>query len=323
VLAAEHFHNVSERNLTMSLKFRFLLAIASLFAACALPSNAQQRGQYMPGQVGLNAGVLPSPGFTYSELTLNYSSSRLNDANGNATAVTGDYKVWAIENVFYYVPDIKVLGGKLGFMAMVPTLANGSLEIPEYGVNGGGYGLADTWLQPFTLGWHLKRADLYIGDGIMVPTGRYTPGASNNVGFGFVGNHLISGTTVYITKNKGTTANIFTDWEVHTKKNGTDYTAGQAFTDEWGFGQVLPLNKQMTKLMQLGAVGYDQWQVTQNGGTIASQPASLLPFYAVHAAGLLVFFKYYWEYKAQAHSLGNTTTFGISWTLRDPKESKP
>lgn len=79
----------------------------------------------------------------------------------------------------------------------------------------------------------------------MIPTGRYSPGATNNIGSGYFGNHFMTGTTVYITKNRGTSANIFTDWEVHGQKqtSGTNYvTPGQAFTDEWGFGQVLPLN---------------------------------------------------------------------------------
>jgi hypothetical protein len=31
----------------------------------------------MPGQQGLNAGVLPDPGFTYANLTLNYSADTL------------------------------------------------------------------------------------------------------------------------------------------------------------------------------------------------------------------------------------------------------
>jgi hypothetical protein len=68
----------------------------------------------------------------------------------------------------------------------------------------------------------------------------------------------MTGTTYYITKNKGTSANLFTDWEVHGARAGPDNTSkkpGQAFTDEWGVGQVLPLNKKMTQLLQFGAIG--------------------------------------------------------------------
>lgn len=103
-----------------------------------------------------------------------------------------------------------------------------------------------------------------------------------------------TGTTVYITKNKGTSANLFTDWEVHGPRQGTNSTSktpGQAFTDEWGLGQVLPLKKDFSQLLQLGVIGYDQWQVTANGGTFAVTgplgntiilSASSLPYYSVH-----------------------------------------
>src|SRR5271165_1298480 len=108
-----------------------LLKLACIVACCGLlPAVAQQRGQYMPGQYGLNAGILPSPGFTYVDMNVNYNSTTLNDANGNATPVTGSYNVWAIENILYYVPSFKVGGGNLGFMIAFPTLANGDLAIP-------------------------------------------------------------------------------------------------------------------------------------------------------------------------------------------------
>ena len=257
-------------------------------------------------------------------MDVNYSASTLKDANGN-TILRGSYNVWAIENIFIYVPNFKVLGGNLGFMVLVPTLANGSLSVPEFGAGGGGFGLADTWLQPFTLGWHLKRADIQVADALYLPTGRYTPLASDNIGYGDFGNHVTTGTTLYITKDKGTSANIFTDWEVHSNKNGTNVTPGQAFTTEWGLGQVLPLKKDFSKLLQLGIVGYDQWQVTANTGILAA-----VPFYSAHGAGIQanyilpakgfsVFFKYYWQYKAIATSLGNTTAFGFNWTFPDPK----
>ena len=68
-------------------------------------------------------------------------------------------------------------------------------------------------MQPLTLGWKLKRADVLVGYAFMAPTGRYTPGASDNVGSGYWGHNLVTGSTVYLTKNKGTTADLFTDWE--------------------------------------------------------------------------------------------------------------
>lgn len=329
------------------------MKVATSILACLLGgifsvTLAQQKPQWMPGQIGLNAGILPSPGFTYVNMDVNYDAGSFNGPKGNAVPVTGNYNVWAIENIFYYVPNTKFLGGNLGFMVIFPTAATGSLVadinvhgVPNLSAAGGGSGLADLWLQPFTLGWHLKRWDLQVGDAFMVPTGRYSPGATNNVGSGYFGNHLQTGTTYYITKNKGTSANLFTDWEVHGTRQGTNNTyktPGQAFTDEWGIGQILPLKKDFSKLLQVGVVGYDQWQVTNNGGTVSVAgipvPASIIPQYSVHAVGgqlnyilpaknFSLFFKGYHEYSASSHTLGNTIVFGGAWTLTIPKPAAP
>lgn len=312
------------------------LMILCAVVAAALPLAAQQKGQYMPGQFGLNAGVLPSSGFTYQNMEINYNTSTLNDANGNALPVKPNLNLWVVENWLIYVTNAKFLGGTLAFAIIVPTIANGSLTLEQVNVSGTTWGLADTWVQPFTVGWHLKRADIKVGDAFVTPTGRYSPGALNNIGSGYFGNHLTTGTTVYLTKNKGTSANLFTDWEVHGQKqitNGHDYKRpGQAFTDEWGVGQVLPLSKDLSKLLQVGVIGYDQWQLTADTltgpeGTSMTGPA---PYYSVHAVGgqanfimpaknLVLFFKYIHEYKSYARTLGNTIVFGGSWTLRIPK----
>lgn len=330
--------------------FRFTsrtISLACVFMVGIAMAVAQQKPQWMPGQVGLNAGILPSPGFTYVNMDLNYNAGTYNDLMGNAIPVTGTYNVWAIENMFYYVLNKKVAKGNLGFMIMFPTPATGSLDaeinnpqLPNLSAAAGGSGLADLWLQPFNLGWHLKRFDVQVMEAMLIPTGRYSPGASNNVGTGYFGNHLMTGTTFYITKNKGTSANLFTDWEVHGSKagtSGTSKTPGQAFSDEWGVGQILPLKKDLSQLLQIGVIGYDQWQITDNGGTFAVGstvlPASILPHYSVHAVGgqltyilpsknLSPFFKYEHEYEANSHTLGNTIVFGIAWTLPIPKPPK-
>lgn len=334
----------------MSRQFRFTpFVLAFMLLSCALTVQGQQKPQWMPGQMGLNAGILPSPGFTYANISIGYYSNSFIGANGNAIPATGSYNVWAIENVLYYVPNLKVLGGNLGFN-LILTPATGSLDadvtIPAAGdanlsAAAGGSGLADLYLQPFTLGWHEKRVDFMVADGLMLPTGRYSPGATNNVGTGYFGNHLETGSTFYITKNKATSANLFTDWEVHGSRAGTNNTSktpGQAFTDEWGLGQILPLKKDFSQLAQVGIIGYDQWQVTANGGTVPvgpiDLPARLLPYYSVHAVGvqvgyirpaknLALNFKYEHEYDANSHFIGNTYEFGGSWTLRIPKPPAP
>ncbi len=336
-------------------RFALLTGIILCHVATAM---AQQKGQWVPGQYGLNAGVIPEPGITYAAMPISYSANQLNGPNGNRILqnVTGTYSFWADENILYYVPEHKFLGGY--FMPyIVLAYATGSLvaDIPPLGLipggtgislSAGGGGFADTYVEPLNMGWHLKRADVNVGYAFVAPTGRYTAGASNNVGSGYWGNDITSGTTFYITKNKGTSANLATDWEIHGQRKTasvpagqiSNKTPGQAFTIEWGLGQVLPLKKDMSRLAQIGVVGYDQWQVSNNGGTVivAGVPvsASKIPYYSVQGIGvqanfilptknLVGFFKYYDEYAAKARPEGRTIVFGFSWTLRIPKAQAP
>jgi hypothetical protein len=323
----------------VNLRIKFAaFVLACIFLGVASSAFAQQKGQWVPGQFGLNAGVIPDPGLTYANLALNYSASQLNGPAGNSIpGISGTYSFWVDENIIYYVPKYKFLGGY--FMPYVAlNYASGELVANITGTNlsggGGGSGFADTYIQPLNLGWHLKRADVNVGYAFTAPTGRFTQGASNNVGSGYWGNDITSGTTVYITKNKGTTANLATAMEFHGQKNGTNITPGQTFTMEWGFGQVLPLKKDMSMLAQLGLVGYDQWQTSKSTGTLTVGgipiPESSIPYYSVHAVGvqaniilpakdLVGFFKYYDEYHALARPQGRTIVFGFSYTLRIPK----
>ena len=114
----------------------------------------------------------------------------------------------------------------------------------------------------------------------------------------------------------------------------TTATPGKTFTTEWGFGQVLPLKKNFSQLLQLGAIGYDQWQVGADGGFAAPGiPARAIPYYSVHSAGfqanyivppraIQLFFKYEDEYRALSRPEGRTIVFGGTWTLRIPKPAQ-
>jgi len=312
--------------------------VLSVVVLCLASLSAQQKGQWAPGQYGLNAGVIPVPGFTYMNLAMNYSAGQLNDSLGNRLPnLTGTYSFWLDENVFMFVPNKKILGGYFAPYANV-NIANGNLvavlTLPSLKTTGGGAGLADTFVAPVNFGWHFSRLDFNAGYAFTAPTGSYSAGASNNVGSGYWGHNFISGSTFYITKDKGTSANLFMVWEGHGEKTtavGTKATPGQAFTTEWGIGQILPLDKKtMSRLLQVGFVGYDQWQVSANSGTIGQIQASSLPYYSAHALGLQTnyismktglnfFFKYYDEISAKAHTKGRTIVFGGSWTLPIPK----
>src|SRR5499427_1829000 len=135
------------------------LFLVSFLLSVAFPLSAQQKGQYVPGQYGLNAGVaiMPPPGFTFANLDFNYSANALKDSRGSAIPVKGTYSFWSVENIFMYVPESKILGGKFSSWAAV-NWATGDVtadfQSANFGINAGGVGLTDTWVQPFNLGWH-------------------------------------------------------------------------------------------------------------------------------------------------------------------------
>jgi hypothetical protein len=95
--------------------------------------------------------------------------------SGHAVPLNGNHSLWAVENVFYYVPKQEILGGKLALMALLP-LANGSVTLPQFEASGVAEGFADTYFQPVTLGWNFTQVDTWVGYGFTAPTGRYTAG---------------------------------------------------------------------------------------------------------------------------------------------------
>jgi hypothetical protein len=157
--------------------FKTILAF-SMILGSVLPLAAQQKPQWMPGQAGSNAGIMPAPGLTYANIDVNYKADTLNGPTGAAVPVTSSYNVWAIENVFFGISDKRVLGGNYGIQVIFPTIATGALNanfnvLPNTSLSAGGTGLADLWIQPFTLGWHLKRFDFMVGDGSGFPAASF------------------------------------------------------------------------------------------------------------------------------------------------------
>jgi hypothetical protein len=80
----------------MRLRAKIAFAIfALLFSRGTTTAVGQQKPQWMPGQVGLNAGILPSPGITYANITANYDANTYNAFNGKAVPAVGTYDAWA------------------------------------------------------------------------------------------------------------------------------------------------------------------------------------------------------------------------------------
>src|SRR4029077_2475089 len=177
---------------------------------------------------------------------------------------------------------VDILGGPVFSMSATIPIANNSLTSDiEGGISGGG-GLADSYYQPFILGWRAKRADIRVVYGFLAPSGRFNIGASNNVGSGYWTHAFSSGQTFYLTENRTTAVSGFQMYEIHTTQEGTQIHPGDTFNLDYSLTHVLPLQRDLN--LQMGLVGYEQWQLTDKTGP-GGTPAQSSAHYRVNALG--------------------------------------
>jgi hypothetical protein len=230
-----------------------------------------------------NSGVTPESGFTYSNLFLFYSRDTLRDPHGEVLA-TGQNSVIMDMNSFVWASkrSIRILGGaKFSLSATLP-IANNSLTSSLQGALSGGGGFADSYYQPLIFGWQKKRADIRAVYGFLAPTGRFSAGGNNNVGSGYWTHTVSGGETFYLTTNKGTALSAFEMYEFHTAQQGTHIHPGQNLDLDYSVTHAFPLQKELR--LQLGLVGYGQWQTTDKRGP-GITPAQAEAHYRVNALG--------------------------------------
>jgi hypothetical protein len=243
--------------------------------------EAQVRGVYPTGMNAINAGVTPDSGFTYSNLFIFNARDESKGSTGEVVA-TGSNAVMIDLNTFVWVSERAWLGGARYSATASLLVSNNSLASDTEGQLSAGGGFADSFYQPFILGWTTDRVDIRTAYGILAPTGRFNAGASDNVGSGYWTHAPSAGVTLFVTKDKATTISAFHMYEFHTVQEGTDIHPGQTANLDYSVARTIRL-KEDTRL-QLGLVGYGQWQTTdKSGATISAVEGSA--HYRVNALG--------------------------------------
>jgi hypothetical protein len=246
----------------MTLRFPTIVAVltAGLIAHGA-PAHAQIRGLYPPGMNAINSGVLPEAGLSYQALFQPYSFDEAKAPDGDRLPFSGKASVLVDQNIFMWVSKFSILGGTYAAVADLPV-ANTSLTSVRFGALAGGSGFADSYFSPFTLGWKPSRADLQAGYGFMAPTGRFEPRADDNTGGGYWGHFLTAGETFYVTADKATAVSAYEVYEFHGTQKDTDVHPGRTFDLDYSVTQMLPLTHDKHTLLQVGLVGYGQYQTS-------------------------------------------------------------
>ena len=306
--------------MTRSLSAR-LLTSAMLATACCVAltrtTSAQNRGVYSLGMSATNSGVTPEPGFTYANQLLIYSRDESKGLDGEVLG-TGSNSVVMDMNTLAWVSKKKILGARFSMTATLP-IARNSLTSDVTGRISGGAGFADSYYQPFILGWNESRFAIRAVYGFLAPTGRFRNDADNNVGSGYWTHAFSSGQTLYLTKNKATSISAFQMYEVHTVQKSTSIQPGDTLDLDYSVMHSFSLGGE--KRVQLGLVGYNARQTTDKTGPTI-RPAQSKAHYQVNALGvgsnlslsakINVGFKYFQEFSNRSTFQGHSIQFSGS-----------
>jgi hypothetical protein len=280
-------------------------------------TSAQNRGVYPLGMSATNSGVTPEPGFTYANQLLIYSRDESKGLDGEVLG-TGSNSVVMDMNTLAWVSKKKVLGARFSMTATLP-IARNSLTSDVTGRISGGAGFADSYYQPFILGWNESRFAIRAVYGFLAPTGRFRNDADNNVGSGYWTHAFSSGQTLYLTKNKATSISAFQMYEVHTVQKSTSIQPGDTLDLDYSVMHSFSLGGE--KRVQLGLVGYNARQTTDKTGPTIT-PAQSKAHYQVNALGvgsnlslsakINVGFKYFQEFSNRSTFQGHSIQFSGS-----------
>ena len=259
--------------------------------------QAYADGHYVPGIEGVKAPSVPPAGNYYIGYAINYDINALK-APGSSDDIPGSNKgsVTAIAHRFVHITDKKILGADYGVEAIVPMLQK-DFNFQAAGYDQSKSGVGDVFLSPLILGWHGNMWDAAAGAGVWLDSADSKELASP--GNGYQGTMLTAGATRYLTSDKKVSAAALMRYEINGKTD-TGVDPGDQISLEWGVG------KTVRDGLDVGLVGYDQWQVTDDKGTAltgnksSKHAVGVEGSYLVKSLGGFVKAAYYDEYKVEA-----------------------
>jgi hypothetical protein len=246
-------------------------------------AQAQNRGVYPLGMSAVNSGLMPAPGFTYTNQLLSYARDEAKADNGATLPITGSNTVEMDLNTITWGSAATILGGAQYAASATLPFARNDLTSDINGNLSGGAGFADSYYLPLILGWSKERVALRVLSGFLAPTGRFAVGAKNNVGSGYWTFAQSSGQTFYVTKSKSLNLSAYEMYEFHTTQEGSRIRPGDTFDLDYSLMRAFALGKRRSQL-QIGVAGYEARQTTAKTGSEIT-PDESMARYAVNAYG--------------------------------------
>ena len=272
---------------------RLLLAAC----VCALPSLGLAQAHYPNGAEGIKAASLPPPGTYFRDYNVFYFADRLKDGppdfDKTFVYVNAPRLIWITEK--------KILGADYGMDIILP-FAYQSVKVG--GDTSEHWSFGDIQLEPLLLSWHKEKMDIAAGYALWVPSGDYKSGPTP-VALGYWGNMFTLGATYYFDKDKTWAISALNRYEVNLEHPDSGITPGNEYTLE------AAISKTLKKGIDVGAVGYFQWQTTEDCGTGASdkldQVIGVGPEVSMFCSklGLNTSLRYYYEFGANDRPEGH------------------
>lgn len=295
------------------------LIAVTLVGALALATTAARAGSeshYAPGVFNIRDYFVPDPGLYGGVYNYYYTAGQYNDRNGNKLSsitinpgpgpgltlkVNPSVDVYALAPLLIWISPWNFDGVKFGAY-ISPSFANASVQASVETLRGRGinpstsqFDVGDLFVQPIWLGYSLTNWDFSAAYGFYAPVGRYntvtytlpvvgtfTTTDPNNIGLGFWTQQFQGAAAWYPWADKRMAVVGAVTYENNSRQQGISVTPGQHLTLNWGISQYLPITKDQKLLAEIGPAGYDDWQITNDYGSGASNTTV---HNQVHAAG--------------------------------------
>ncbi len=273
--------------------------IAALAFACLamlfLPTTARaQHSDWVLGTIGINGGTQSPEGFSYQNLWSYYHASGgffiqtrplisgpLGSLSLNLSG-SGSLDLFVDQNIVAWTTPFKILGANYGCSIDIPfaiadasgaaslqpvlNLGGRTVTLPSLQSSGAVTkgSIGDIYFEPINLGWHFRYLDVIASSGFFSPTGPYNPNAKVNIGLGHWTGVFGLGGVAYADAEHTWSLSIYSHYLLYGSQLGSNYGLGDVVPFEWGAGKIFNLDNDILKQITIGAVGYAQWQVTNN-----------------------------------------------------------
>lgn len=210
------------------------LALGVILGGCITTAQATEGGgsSWPMGIENYLMGILPPPG-TYGQLFAgNYTANELRDNSGDRLGVSFDLRVTTLVPRFIWVTEQKVLGGDLGFHALLPL---NDIRLNLNGQRDHKRGIGDAHLGPVVGFHHSDKLHTAVGVDFVVPTGsEYDRNDLVNLGNNYATIQAVYAVTYM--DPVGLNADVRLMHEYNFENPDTDYKSGRELHADYALG---------------------------------------------------------------------------------------